>query len=120
MSSKLISEVKKHNFEAVETLLKEGADVHADDDDALRWACYRNNTKMAKLLLEYGADATANNNAPISLVMFQYIENIELIKILVEHGAEIEDKHMSTAQENSEVFTFLNNHLLLNKLNTLT
>jgi len=51
-----IEMIDDNNIEMVKVCLKHGADVHADDDRALRWAAHYGYTEIVKLLLDHGAD----------------------------------------------------------------
>jgi len=48
--------------EMVSRLLAAGANVHADHDDALRWSAYYGHAEMVNLLLVAGANIHANND----------------------------------------------------------
>jgi ankyrin repeat protein len=48
--------------DVVELLLKNGVNVHADNDDALRWASANGHKDVVELLLKNGADVHANND----------------------------------------------------------
>ncbi len=52
-------------IETVERLLSSGADVHADNDGALRIAALRGHTGVVKALLQAGADVHADNDDAI-------------------------------------------------------
>jgi hypothetical protein len=50
---------------SIKSLLNAGANVHAEDDAALREAAYYGNIAAVKLLLEAGADVHARNDAAL-------------------------------------------------------
>ena len=50
------------NVDMVKLLLDNRADVHADDNWALRWASSNGRYEVVKLLLDNGADIHADNN----------------------------------------------------------
>jgi len=52
----------KRDPELVRELLAMGADVHAGDDRALRWACYHGDLDIVKLLLDAGANPNAGRS----------------------------------------------------------
>jgi hypothetical protein len=52
-------------IEWVEYLLKNGADVHTNDDLALRWACDQGYIEIVKLLLDAGADVHTRNDTTL-------------------------------------------------------
>jgi hypothetical protein len=73
--------------EIVELLLEKGADVHANNDEALRWASENGHLEVVKLLLENGADVHANNDEALRWAS----ENghLEVVKLLLENGADV-------------------------------
>ena len=46
----------------VKYLLNDGADIHAEDNAAVRWASARGHLPVVKYLVEHGADITAQDN----------------------------------------------------------
>ena len=64
-----------------------GADIHAQDDDALCWASEFGHTEIVKLLLDRGADIHAQND----WVLRWASENghTETVKLLLDRGADI-------------------------------
>lgn len=73
--------------EVFRELLEEGANVHAGDDFALRWAAGNGDIKTAKLLLENGA----NVHVGYESVLISAVENddIDVVKLSLEYGADI-------------------------------
>jgi len=57
----LIDNSNEGNAELVGALIAAGADVHADDDYALRWAARYGHADVVELLLEAKADVHADN-----------------------------------------------------------
>ena len=81
---------KKYNLTDIVTfklLLEKGADIHVDDDYALRWASKNGHFDIVKFLVENGADVHAWNNHALRLAS----ENghFDIVKYLVENGADI-------------------------------
>jgi len=64
-SSFLVEASEKGNKDIVELLLKNGADVHYNDDEALQMACSHQHFEIVKLLLENGANPRARGGAAI-------------------------------------------------------
>jgi hypothetical protein len=55
--------------DVVELLLKAGVDVHADDDLALRWALLSGHKDVVELLLKNGANVHADENSALRLAL---------------------------------------------------
>jgi len=87
--------------EFVKYLLDAGADVHADDDAALQWACYEGHTEIVKILLDAGADVHAEND--FALQTASYNGHTEIVKILKDHIAK-EKKNKVVKESLSEKF----------------
>ncbi len=51
----------------IKYLIENGADIHIDNDCALKWAVENGYTKIVKLLIEKGANIYARNNCAIKL-----------------------------------------------------
>lgn len=68
INRQLIDAVKSKNLEKVKSLLEEGADIHYEDDAAFQWAIYLTPER-------------------------QVCEHIEIIKFLIEKGANIFTQH---------------------------
>jgi len=74
----------------IKMLIKEGANVHAKDDYALRRAAGNGHYNVVKLLLKYGANVHANNDYALR----RAAENghYGTVKLLIENGADIHAK----------------------------
>ena len=53
-------------------LVEQGADIHADDDCALRWACDFGYLEIVKFLIELGADCYTYDKKFIAGAAFQW------------------------------------------------
>lgn len=75
------------HLEIVRLLIENGANIHAKNDYALRWASEKGHLEIVQLLLENGANVHANNNLALQLAS----ENghLEIVKLLLENGANI-------------------------------
>ena len=71
----------------VELLIKSGADVHSDNDEAIIWASDEGNLYMARLLIKNGANIQARNNLAIIHASDQ--GHLSLVKLLIDSGADI-------------------------------
>ena len=65
--------------------IKNGADIHADDNWAVRMASMCGYTETVKLLIENGADITANDNYAVRWASWSGMT--ETVKLLIDYGA---------------------------------
>ena len=77
----------KTHAETVKLLLDRGADIHAEDDQALLNAAENGNTEIVKLLLDRGADIHAVNDAALRYTAMK--GRTETVKLLLDRGARI-------------------------------
>jgi ankyrin repeat protein len=88
----LIDASRNDDLSGLETLLKQGADFNARDEDgstALAWAAARSNTRIAEMLLQAGADPDLTNElgiGPLSLAIAN--GSAEIVRLLLEKGAD--------------------------------
>jgi ankyrin repeat protein len=61
----------------VKFLLENGADIHAMDDETLRWSAKNGHIDVVKFLVENGADIHAMNNEAL-----KYSTSIDVVKFL--------------------------------------
>lgn len=101
--------VENSQFKIVEILIKNGVDIHKDDDESLIFSCKHGNIRLAKLLIENGANVNAKNGEPL----FHSCKNgnIEIVKLLIENGANIHDNNEQSLKISCEY-----NHIELVKL----
>ena len=84
------------SLEITQILLEQGADVNAKSKEgwtALNEAVQKNDLKMAKLLVSYGANLNAQLDSPLgktTLHIAVKYGNKEMVKMLLENGAEID------------------------------
>ncbi len=74
-------------LKTTEALLKLGADIHANDEDALMSVACNGDTDILKLLLDNGANVHANND--YALRMAAMYGHAETVKLLLDHGANV-------------------------------
>jgi ankyrin repeat protein len=76
---------QKKSIDLIKLLVQSGADIHANDADGFRYACINGKNNEVEYFLQQGVDVSVLNNFG---VRFAPIENVELIKLLVENGAD--------------------------------
>lgn len=89
ISSPLMTAISAKNIQVVEELLKRGAKMRLNENDALITAC-DSSVEMVKLLIEkYGARVNSflKNATPLSVACSK--GNLEIVKCLLEHGADV-------------------------------
>jgi ankyrin repeat protein len=97
------------HIEVVKLLIGAGADVTADDNEAIRFASENGHIEVVKLLIGAGADVTADDNEAIRFAS----ENghIEVVKLLIDNGADV------TADDNYAIrYASRNGHIEIVKL----
>ena len=77
----LIETSQKGRLDQVMISLEKGADVHADDDEALRWASGNGHLEVVRLLLEKGADVHAR-----ALQWASQRGHLEVVRLLKEYS----------------------------------
>ena len=96
-------------LEVVKLLLEHGADVHAHEDEALKWASMNGHTEVVKLLLEHGADVHAcEDEALKSASVRGYVEIVKLLrehKVLEKNRIAKEENPSLLEQKESEIET---------------
>ena len=91
LNNQLISAAVAGNENEVDRLLDRGADIHAEDDDALRWAAGYGHTATVALLLKRGnftaeavaaakARATAGDQSEVVALIDSYQAMLKLSK----------------------------------------
>ena len=92
---------KRDESEVIAALLhlfSRGADINATDeagDSVLHIASFRGHTSVVDLLCEGGANVTAKNHsglAPLHIAAMQPRENVPIVKLLLEYGAQINQR----------------------------
>jgi hypothetical protein len=74
-------------IDVVKILVEKGANIHSNDDYALRMSSYYGHIEVVQFLIENGANVCANND--YALKWSSYNGHIEVVKILVKNGANI-------------------------------
>ena len=74
----------KINLKVIKRLVKQGADIHAGDDVALRWAAEYGHLDVVKFLVKQGADIHAGDDA--ALRWAARYDHLDVVKFLEGKG----------------------------------
>ncbi|PWA00774.1 hypothetical protein BB558_003168 [Smittium angustum] len=77
------------NLTSMKSKIFNGADIHVDEDHALRLSCERGNFDIVKYLVENGADIYAKDND--SLKFAKRFGHFDIVNYLVENGADVHE-----------------------------
>jgi len=77
--------------DVVQLLLVHGADVHAHNDEALREASMLGHCDVVKLLLEHGAHVHADEDAALRYA--SKYGNCDVVELLLQHGADVHSQN---------------------------
>ena len=85
--SKVIEAVKNNDLENIKRLVEQGANLHADDEEALQWAAEKGHLEVVKYLLERGA----NLRACVGWALRWAARNghLKVVEYLLEKGANL-------------------------------
>jgi ankyrin repeat protein len=75
--------------EIVLALLARGANVHANGDEALRWAIYHEQVNIVRLLLAHGADGNAANGAALRETIMNQSDDSNILQMLLASGVDV-------------------------------
>lgn len=97
----------RNQFETVKWLIRNGADnsLNSPEGIALHGACYKGNLEIATFLIDNGSDINSIGGRGASPLIYAVMsENIELVRMLLERGADknIRDDSGFTAKEYAE------------------
>ena len=101
------------HLDVVRYLVDHGANIHAKDDNSLRWASENGHLDVVKYLVEHGANVNGLDDQAL-----RWASNngkIEIVKYLVDHGANVHalyDYALRLASQNGhlDVVKYLVNH----------
>ena len=87
----ILGERRRIDINVIRQLIDEGADVHADNDYALHFACFSGQLELVKLLLHCGADIHANDDCDDggALQWASTYGHIEIVRLLIDSGADV-------------------------------
>jgi ankyrin repeat protein len=74
------------HLDVVRSLVENGADIHADNDFALRYTAVNGHIDIVRFLVENGADIHANND--LALRWAAEYGHLDVVRYLVENGAD--------------------------------
>jgi len=78
---KIILGSRREWKDCIEDLIKEGADIHADNDSSLRYASENGHVEVVKILLDNGADVHACNDSSLRWASENgHVEVVELLE----------------------------------------
>jgi len=83
----ILGKRKKIDTSVIKSLLKEGANVHANDDCTLRWASVNKHLKTAELLLKHGANVHIGNDWALKEASIN--GHLEVVRLLIRYGANV-------------------------------
>jgi hypothetical protein len=89
LDSRLIEAAYHGNTETVKVLLASGANVHAEDDLALRCAAYDGYTEMVKVLLASGANVHAKDDEALCWAAMN--GHTEMVRTLLAGSAHVDE-----------------------------
>ena len=79
--------INSSNVKITKILIKHGADILADNNQALINSCENCDKKTAKLLIKHGTNVQAQDNLPI--ILFSKYKCIKMVKLLHKLGANV-------------------------------
>ena len=82
-----------NHLEVVKFLLEKGANIHAQDDYALRSATENHHLEIVKFLLEKGANIHAQDDD--ALILASMYGHLDIVKFLLEKGADAKKVDLS-------------------------
>ena len=83
----LIEMARKGSVKGVSMMLSKGADIHAGDDGALRWASQNGHLEVVKYLIEHGAVIHADDDYALALASEK--GHLDVVRYLIEHEANV-------------------------------
>ena len=90
LNNQLVQASKKGNLSKVKKIIEKGADVHAQNYEALRSAADGGHLELVKYLVTKGADVHADDDQALRSAAIK--GHLELVKYLVTKGADVHAK----------------------------
>jgi len=100
IDAELVNASEHGDLEMVRLFLDRGANIHAQDDWALRNAIYKGHLDVVRFLLDHGANIHAQDD--YALRYASYNGNLELVRFLLDRGANIHADDDGTLRVASE------------------
>jgi len=100
INQQFIKAAQSNQIDELKNLLDQGADIHANDDEALKWSAEIGNLKVVKFLvlpdlgsvaITHGANIHTDDD--YALRLSAYFGHLETVKFLVTQGANIHAKN---------------------------
>jgi len=92
LNEQLINAIIINNTEKIKSLIENGADVNAKDDDGwapLHYVSVSGNKDITELLIKSGADVNIKQNDGLTLLHYASISGYKkIVELLKKHGAE--------------------------------
>ena len=86
--NKMLGEMAKEgSVKGVSMMLSKGANIHVENDWAMRWASKDGHLEVVKYLIEHGADIHAQGDD--ALISASQNGHLEVVKYLMENGADV-------------------------------
>jgi len=105
------------NMDCVKFLVSHGANIYGDKkySSPLSDACYNGQTEVARYLIENGADInTPQDKTSNQLPLHEAVScgSMDTVKLLVEHGARIDDSVLAFAKDcgSTNIYNYLKKH----------
>lgn len=101
-------------FNGIKLAIKRGADIHLNNEQVLRNACFDSNIKLIKFLIENGSDIHYDDD----YVMFYALKNKNnnLIIFLLNHGLDI---NITIQKHDSQIIKKIFNNIIEKNINLI-
>ena len=83
----ILGERRKIDANVIKGLLEEGANIHTQNDYALRWASQNGHFEVVRILLKHGANVHARTDCALRWASQEGY--LEVVKLLIGHGADV-------------------------------
>lgn len=112
LNNQFIRYVKKENYSKARSFLIRGADVHTDNDLAIRISSRHDDMYMIEMLNEFGANLRTHENYAARRAIIN--GNIEMVKYLHQNGVELDNERdgflsLSFYCRETEIYSYISN-----------